>query len=152
MKWASVHAPGAVGAVAVEVDHPVDVEAGVLGLGLPQRGEATAQLGIVEQAVAALEAEIERRDGDRFELIDADLLAADLAVEHHHDRTGGVGDRADEPVAHERQAVLGGESTQRTRSPRLYITPRAGPLGDDGVAQRAPLVERIRASRRSAGR
>ena len=58
MKWASVHAPCTLGAVAVEVNHPVDVEAGVLGLGLPQRGEAAAQLGIVEQAVA-LEAQIE---------------------------------------------------------------------------------------------
>ena len=39
---------GTFGAVAVEVDHPVDVEAGIFGFGLPQRGEATTQLGIVK--------------------------------------------------------------------------------------------------------
>ena len=41
--------PRPVGAIAVEVDHPVDVEAGVLRLGLPQRDQPTTQPGIVEQ-------------------------------------------------------------------------------------------------------
>ena len=93
--------PAGLDAVAVEMNHPVDIEAGVLSLRLPQRGEATTQLGIVEQTVA-LEAEIQRCHGDRFELIDADLLAADLPVEHDHDGTGGVAHGANEPVTDER--------------------------------------------------
>ena len=117
----------------------VDVEPGRLGLGPPQVDETAAELGIVDQVVA-VEVQLDVGDRHRFELLEVDHVAAELAVEHHHHRAVVAGGAADEPVAHERQTVLvGGRPPDPVAEPEAH----PGDLGEHGVGQRRPAAHGV---------
>src|SRR5262249_53577680 len=74
---------------------------------------AASQRRVVDQ-VRPVEVQLDVGDRDRLELRQVDDVAVELAVQHHHHRPGLAGHAADEPVAHERQAVVAGGQPAHT--------------------------------------
>ena len=142
----------AAGCIALAVTDGVqriDVEACGLGLCMPQRNQATAQLGLIHQ-VGAVQQQLDSGDGDVLHLRDVDHVATELAVEHDDHGAAGAGDATDEAVAHQRQAVVvdalvanaiaGGEDHDVT-SRRTSRAPQR--LRDGSRRQRGPQLQRF---------
>ncbi len=89
---------------------------------------------------------------DRLDLGRIDDVAAELAVEHHDDRTAVVADLADESVPDEREAVV---ADRRPAHPVAgpEASRRAPPLGDARRRRAAATAQRVdRPRRRTVGR
>src|SRR4029078_5780734 len=91
----------------------VDIEAGGVGLGVPQRDQSATQLGVVDE-VGSAQAQLDVGDGDGLQLRAIYDVAAELAVEHHYDRTAVTRHTADESVADQWPAVVSGRFEPHT--------------------------------------
>ena len=75
----------------------IDVETGAFGFRMPQRHEAATQLWIVDE-VGAVQAQFNRCNRDVLHLRQVDDIAAELTIQHHHDRPICRRNTADEAV------------------------------------------------------
>src|SRR4029079_6661243 len=106
----------------------VDIEAGGVVPGVPQRDQSATQLGVVDE-VGSAQAQLDVGDGDGLQLRAVDDVAAELAVEHHyacttvapelpaeHPSAGPAVTRhtADESVADQWPAVVSGRFEPHT--------------------------------------